>query len=188
MTKSEILQRLKTGNERFVADRLEHKLLDRTHRCALVEGQNPDVIVLSCADSRIVPEFVFDAGIGELFVVRVAGNIANKESIASIEYAVAQLGSQVIIVMGHESCGAVNAAISGGDHGENLNHLLMQIQPAIDACGSNPSITNVIKKNIELTANDLRERSKIIDNAVLKESVQIIQAYYHLETGKVEFL
>ena len=188
MTKQEIIKGLIEENNRFTCDNSGGKLGDSLRRQALINGQSPHTIVLSCADSRVVPELIFDAGLGELFVLRIAGNIATKEIVASIEYAVAHLGSIIIVVLGHENCGAVNSAISGGDHGENLNQLLKQIQPAIDACDSSSTTSDVIKKNIELTANDLIERSKIIDNAVEKEAVQIIQAFYHLDSGVVDFL
>ena len=129
------LARLKAGNDRFVADKIDGKLQDSARRSELVSGQEPYAIILSCADSRVVPELAFDTGLGEIFVVRVAGNVANSSSMASIEYAVAHCGSKVIVVLGHQSCGAVGAAMSGGDNGYNLNHLLSHIQPALAACG-----------------------------------------------------
>ncbi len=188
MTTSEIIQRLETGNQRFVADKLAGDLQDNSRRVALTEGQSPFAIVLSCADSRVVPELAFDTGLGELFVVRVAGNIANSSSIASIEYAVAHLGTSVVVVMGHESCGAVTAAIGGGDNGYNLNHLLSHIAPAIAACGEGASVAQVVKKNAELNAEELKNRSLIIGNAVVSGKVSIVPAYYNLSTGKVNFI
>lgn len=188
MTISEIKQRLIDGNERFVSDKLDGKLQDSARRDELTSGQEPYAIVLSCADSRVVPELAFDAGLGELFVVRVAGNIANSSSMASIEYAVAHCGSTVIVVLGHQSCGAVTAAVSGGDNGYNLNHLLSHITPAIAASGEGASITDVVKKNAVLTAEELKNRSAIIGDAVSKGTVQIMPAYYNLDSGKVDFL
>ena len=166
MNIQEVIQRLKDGNGRFVADKLDGQLNDSTRRDALVGGQQPYAIVLSCADSRVVPELAFDTGLGELFVVRVAGNIANSSSIASMEYAVAHCGSKVIIVLGHQSCGAVTAAVNGGDNGYNLNHLLSHITPAIAASGAGASITDVVKKNAQMTGTELTTRSSIIGNAV----------------------
>ncbi|MFT7589703.1 MAG: carbonic anhydrase, partial [Limisphaerales bacterium] len=148
----------------------------------------PYAIVLSCADSRVVPELAFDSGLGELFVIRVAGNVANSSTIASIEYAVANLGTQVIVVLGHQSCGAVTAAVNGGDNGYNLNHLLAHITPAISACGEGASIADVVKKNAEMTGEELKSRSSIIGDAVNSGKVQIKSAYYNLDTGKVDFL
>ncbi len=188
MTQAEIINRLKEGNDRFVDDKLDGKLQDSSRRDELTSGQEPHTIVLSCADSRVVPELAFDAGLGELFVVRVAGNIANSSSMASIEYAVAHCGSKVIVVLGHQSCGAVTAAVNGGDNGYNLNHLLMHITPAIAACGDGASVTDVVKKNAELQINELINRSAIIKKAADEGQIKILPAYYNLDSGKVDFL
>lgn len=187
MTTTEVIKRLKDGNDRFQEDKLEGQLKDSSRRNDLVSGQQPYAIVLSCADSRVVPELAFDAGLGELFIIRVAGNVANTSSVASIEYAVAHLGTKVIVVLGHQSCGAVTAAVNGGDNGYNLNHLLSHIQPALAVAGDG-SITDVIKKNAELTVEELKNRSAIIQNAVENEGLEILPAYYNLDSGKVEFL
>ncbi len=183
----EALNRVKTGNKNFVADKLDGKLQNSSRRQELTSGQNPYAIILSCADSRVVPELAFDTGLGELFVIRVAGNVANTESTASIEYAVAHLGVSLIIVLGHESCGAVTAAIAGGDNGYNLNLLLAHIQPAI-AAAEDKSINSVVKKNAEMTAEELVKRSLIISEAVNEGRLKIIPAYYHLGSGAVDFL
>ena len=188
MTKDEVLNRLKEGNERFIADNKEGKLQDKSRRAELTKGQAPYAIVLSCADSRVVPELAFDSGLGELFTVRVAGNVANSSSIASMEYAVAHLGSEVIVVMGHESCGAVGAALSGGDNGYNLNHLLSHIAPAIAASGKDAPVNDVVKKNAQLTAEEIKTRSTIIREAAESGKVKIVSAYYNLSSGKVDFL
>jgi carbonic anhydrase len=183
----EIIQRLKDGNERFVADKLDGKLQDSSRRNSLTGGQEPYAIIVSCADSRVVPELAFDTGLGELFVLRVAGNVANTSTIASIEYAVAHLKTPVIVVMGHESCGAVTAAVGGGDNGYNLNHLLAHVAPAIAASGDVP-VNDVVKKNAELNAKELAERSSIIGGAVKDGNCEIVSAYYELGSGKVSFL
>jgi len=188
MTIAEVKDRLKAGNKRFVADKLDGKLQDSSRRDSLTGGQNPYAIILSCADSRVVPELVFDAGLGELFVCRVAGNIANSSSIASIEYAVAHIGTPVIVVLGHESCGAVTAAVAGGDNGYNLNHLVAHIQPAISASPADAAVNDVVRKNAELTAQELQSRSGIIRDAVAAGKLEILPAYYHLGSGEVEYL
>ena len=188
MNIKEIKKRLEEGNDRFSLDKLEAKLQDNSRRTELMKGQEPHTIVLSCADSRVVPELVFDAGLGELFVVRVAGNIANTSSIASIEYAVAHCKSKVIVVLGHQSCGAVIAAINGGDNGSNLNHLLSHITPALNAVKEGASVVDVVKKNTELTVQELITCSTIIGNAVSKGDVEILPAYYNLDSGKVNFI
>ena len=136
MNWEEALEKLRIGNDHFVNDKLDRKLQNSQRRHELTDGQYPDAIILSCADSRVVPELAFDTGLGELFVVRVAGNVANASSIASIEYAVANLGTKLIVVIGHESCGAVVAAIKGGDNGPNLNTLLGYVQPSIEKLGA----------------------------------------------------
>ena len=115
MNSKEVLSRLKVGNERFVADKLDGKLQCSSRRSALTGGQEPYAIILSCADSRVVPELCFDTGLGELFVVRVAGNVANTSSIGSIEYAVAHIGCPLLVVMGHQSCGAVTCLLYTSD-------------------------------------------------------------------------
>jgi carbonic anhydrase len=184
----EVIERLKAGNTRFVQDKREGKLSDGNRRGELTEGQSPWAIVLSCADSRVVPELAFDAGLGELFVLRVAGNVANTSTIASIEYAVAHLGTPVIVVMGHESCGAVTAAMGGGDNGYNLNHLLAHVQPAMAASEDGAPVNDVVKKNAQLVAEHLVERSSIIGGAVKDGKLKITSAYYALGSGEVTFL
>ena len=191
MNISTIKQRLIEGNQRFVTDKLNGKLQDSDRRNELISSQQPYAIVLSCADSRVVPELVFDTGLGELFVVRVAGNIANRSSLASIEYAVANCGSKVIVVLGHQNCGAVAAAMKGGDNGYNLNHLLKHIIPALNSVEKEKNVVevnDVVKKNVKLTAQELIIRSQIIGDVVKNKSVEVISAYYNLDSGKVKFL
>jgi carbonic anhydrase len=187
MTPQEVMERLKVGNARFVADKLDGQLQDSSRRQKLTGGQDPYAVVLSCADSRVVPELAFDTGLGELFVVRVAGNVANTSSIASIEYAVAHLKTPVIVVLGHQSCGAVGAALAGGDNGYNLNHLLAHIVPAMEASQSR-EVNEVVKTNAQLTAEALSARSSIIKEAVDSGALQVVPAYYELESGAVRFL
>ncbi len=188
MTKEQIIEKLISGNANFVADKLDGKFQDGSRRIELTTGQEPHTIVLSCADSRVVPELVFDSGLGELFVIRVAGNVANTSTIASIEYAVAHLGTEVIVVLGHQSCGAVTAAIGGGDNGYNLNHLLAHITPSISKAPEGASVNEVVKVNAKENAKALNNRSDIIGNAVKNGKLKIVSAYYNLDSGKVDFL
>ena len=188
MTIDDIRNRLSEGNLRFITDQMNRDLQDRNRRDELTAGQGPFAIVLSCADSRVVPELAFDTGLGELFVVRVAGNVANNSSIASIEYAVAHLGTQVIVVMGHQSCGAITAAIQGGDNGHNLNHLLSHVTPALAAAEEGASVDDVVKLNARMTAKELENRSSIISEAVRSGKVVVMPAYYNLDSGRVDFL
>ncbi len=187
MTQDEILARLTEGNARFVADGLNRPLQDQSRRAELSTYQKPWAIVLSCADSRVVPEFAFDTGLGELFTVRVAGNTANTSSIASIEYAVAHLKTSIIVVLGHESCGAVTAAVKGGDNGYNLNHLLAHIEPA-KTKGGDAAINEVVKGHAKQTVDELQARSSILSGAVGDGALKIVPAYYQLGTGKVDWL
>ena len=161
---NEILQRLIEGNKRFVNNKLEGKDRDSVRREALTGGQSPFAAILGCADSRVVPEIVFDVGLGEIFTVRVAGNVANIASLASIEYAVTVLNVKVILVQGHSNCGAVSAAIDGGDLGYNLNVLLTHIKPAIEQSSSgNISdiiIINYIQSNTLKYTHDAYNRNQ----------------------------
>jgi len=187
MTAHDALSRLKEGNQRFVENQLENIAVDQVTKDELVKGQSPYAIILSCADSRVVPELMFNTGMGELFVVRVAGNVANTSSLASMEYAVAHLGTQLIVVLGHQNCGAVTAAVEGGDNGPNINHLLEHIKPAIKGSSDPKAVDEIIRKNAELTTNVITGDSEIIKKAVDGGKVDIIPAYYHLDTGEVEF-
>ena len=184
---NEIIKWLKDGNQRFVSDTTVKKIRNSTHRELLAGGQSPLAVVLGCADSRVVPEIVFDTDLGELFTVRVAGNVASISAIASIEFAVAQLNVKVVLVKGHSGCGAVTAAVDGGDHGHNLNKLITHILPAIE---QNPgrSVDEVVKSNARINAEELIKRSTIIAEAVKKNQLKIYPAFYHLESGEVEFL
>lgn len=188
MTIEEIITKLKKGNENFVKNKLERPHQDAERKKELVSGQDPFAIILSCADSRVVPELAFDTGLGDLFVTRVAGNIANTSTIASIEYSVFALKTKVIVVMGHESCGAVGAAVKGGDLGHNLNMLLAHVTPALDAAPDGATVNDIVKINARLTAKELVNRSAIIANAVKAGDLAIVPAYYSFEEGKVEFL
>ncbi len=184
LTAEKALERLQQGNQRFANALAKGPgRIDSRHQ-ELLKGQWPFAIILSCSDSRAPPEIVFDTRLGDLFVVRVAGNVANTSSIASIEYAVAQLGTKLVVVMGHESCGAVGAAIEGGDAGHNLNRLLGYIQPAVE--GSD-DVSTVVRRNAVVSANRLVERSNILSQAVDNDDVVIVTAFMHFTTGVVEF-
>ncbi|MEL6107988.1 MAG: carbonic anhydrase [Planctomycetota bacterium] len=185
-TSLEALARLEQGNERFVSDDLTHDLQDAKRRAALKDSQHPWAIVLSCADSRVIPELVFDAGIGELFVVRVAGNIANNSSLASIEYAVTNLNVNLIVVLGHEGCGAVNAALNDQDFGHNLNHLVAHLKGAVQPpFATEDPLTEAVERNARNMAEQLTARSPIVAGS---DDLKILPAIYRLETGKVDYL
>jgi carbonic anhydrase len=180
----EALVKLEEGNRRFnSAVSLKSDRLGSSHE-KLLDGQWPFAIILSCSDSRVPPEIVFDTRLGDLFVVRVAGNIANRASIASIEFAVSMLGTHLVVVMGHESCGAVTAAINGHDAGTHIDYLLSHIEPAIQ--GSN-DVTTVAKRHARLAADRLVEQSPILRRAAEAGDLKIVTAFLHFKTLLVEF-
>ena len=160
------LEKLKAGNQRFLGHDPVNYPTEK-ERKPFNDGQAPYAIILSCADSRVSPELMFNAGLDELFVIRVAGNIATTEAIASIEYAVAHLNTNLIVVAGHEACGAVGAALANDkqttDLGYNLNTLVSHITPAISAASKkkaykNDAMTATIKENAKLNVQELRSR------------------------------
>ena len=184
-------KRLDEGNERYKSGKLLHPNQCPDCREKWTGKQEPWCIVLSCADSRVTPEMVFDTGISELFVIRVAGNIANASSIASIEYAAANLKTvQGIVVLGHECCGAVGAAIDIRNSGNAapspaLQHLVGHIMPALQKKPTGKDQTaGYVRANARLAAEDLCARSKIIRESKLP----VVPAYYRLKSGDVEFL
>lgn len=182
---------LMKGNARFVEGKHSSVQL-ATMRKGLVEGQKPKVIILGCADSRVPPELLFDKNLGELFVVRVAGNVADPVTLGSIEYAVEHLGSKLIVLLGHESCGAVAAAVSGEEMPtRNIEAIVERIKPAFEGAKSCPiggkANLDCVKLNVEHGAEDLLKQSAIIKKAT-KEGVAIIKAVYKLDTGEVERL
>jgi carbonic anhydrase len=187
------LHRLKKGNGRYVSG--VAKRHDFKHeREALTKGQNPFAGILSCADSRVAPEYAFDAGRADLFVCRVAGNFANDDVIASFEYAIAVLNTPLLMVLGHQSCGAVDAAIKSIKDGTTLpGHLpalVTALSPAVKATLNQPgnALDNATKKNVLLNVEKLKNATPIIDKAVAENKVQVIGAFYSLDTGRVEIL
>jgi len=186
-TADEILARLRAGNARYVNDAVTGDRRCSVRRGKLLEGQAPFAIILSCADSRVAPEIAFDTGLGELFVCRVAGNIANTCTIASVEFAVTALGTPVVVVLGHQSCGAVEAALAAGDQGPNLNHLLSHIEAAkVDVEADD--VDTLVKANALRAGRELVARSSILRSAVEEGRLRIVPAYYALDDGSVSFL
>jgi carbonic anhydrase len=176
------LKWLRDGNQRF----LERVEADEHRPADLVRGQDPEAVVLGCADSRVPPEIVFDVGLGELFVIRVAGGVANTASIASVEYAVTQLGTRLVVVLAHEKCGAVSAAIQGGDAGRNLNRLMEYIEPAVQRCREG-DVNDVARMNAKLNAERLVAESEILREAAASGDLRIATAFHRFTTGAVEF-
>ena len=190
MNAQEALMALKEGNKRYVNNELKHPHLDQHRRHELEGGQTPFAVILSCADSRVVPEFLFDQGLGDLFVIRVAGNVAKDKVIASIEYAVANLNSKLIVVLGHEKCGAVHAAMGDGPFPGHLGALLDNIKPAVHIAKTleGDVLTNAVKLNARIVSGNVAEADPIISEHVKNGDVLVVPAYYKLENGEVEFL
>jgi carbonic anhydrase len=192
-TPVESLAKLKAGNARFVASPAEALPVDAARRLALAKGQTPFATVLSCADSRVPPEIVFHTGLGDLFVVRAAGNITDKAILASVEYAAEHLAVPLVVVMGHESCGAVKAAVDTPPTkslGPNLDYLLKAIRPSVLAAASKPEAEQMraaILGNVEETLNGLITQSAILSELGRSGKVAFVGAYYELSTGKVHF-
>lgn len=193
-TPSSALERLRSGNATFVANASQALPVTAEQRQALTKGQQPFAIVLSCADSRVPPEVIFHTGLGELFVVRVAGEALDKSVLASIEYAAEHLHVPALVVMGHESCGAVKAAIDtkpgAASMGPNLDYLVKNIKPAfarMRTAADAEHLRDAILANVEQVVNDLLARSEIITHLHATGKLQIAGAYYELESGRVRF-
>ena len=186
---AEALQKLQDGNTRFVQSKVRHPHQSREHRIDLTAGQQPFAVILGCADSRIPPEIIFDQGIGDLFVIRVAGNILDDVVLGSIEYAVDHLGVQLIVVLGHENCGAVTATVQGGEAHGHIPALLEAIQPAVDEAQAQGGkiLENAIRINASRMAEQIESSSPILAAAKQAGALEVKAMYYHLETGKVEF-
>ena len=189
-----VIMLLKEGNENFITRHMH----DRDAMSQLVEsaedGQYPMAIVLSCIDSRVPVETIFDKGLGDLFVTRVAGNIVNPDILGSMEYACEHSGSKVVLVLGHECCGAVHSACEGVQAG-NMTQMLSKIQPAIDSChieGSDHHSSDfqnqVVFKNVENMVSQVRQNSEILSELEAEGKIKIVGAVFNLHTGFVEFI
>ncbi|MCP4618358.1 MAG: carbonic anhydrase [Bradyrhizobium sp.] len=187
------LKRLLKGNERYVEGVTRRHDFQR-EREALVGGQNPYAAILSCADSRIAPEYAFDSSRGDLFVCRVAGNFAADETIASMEYAVAVLHTPLILVLGHESCGAVDAAIKSIRDDKplpgHMPSLVQAIAPAVKTVSSQGGdvLNKAIRQNVIDNVAKLKSSSPILDAAVNDKKIQVVGGIYRLGSGKVELV
>ncbi|MDE2165506.1 MAG: carbonic anhydrase [Alphaproteobacteria bacterium] len=181
------LHEMMAGNRRFVEGRMTSFNDDlKALKAKTFEKQEPFGAVLSCADSRVPIELIFDQSIGRLFVTRVAGNVASSEIIASLEYGVAVLGTKAIIVMGHANCGAVKASIDAKAVPGQISGLYRYIRPAVDQAGRN--LEAATKANARIQAALLRESSPVIADAFKKDQLKVVAAYYDLASGKVSLL
>jgi carbonic anhydrase len=185
------LNRLMIGNSRYVSGTSRRHNF-ATQRAALTKGQNPFAAILSCADSRVGPEYAFDTGVGDLFVCRVAGNFANDDVVASFEYAVSVLSTPLIFVLGHQACGAVDATVKQiKDRTAFPGHipsLTEALTPAVNSASDQPGdlLTNAIKRNVLLTVQKLQTTGPILSQAVREKKVKIAGGIYNLHTGKVD--
>jgi carbonic anhydrase len=185
------LERLRQGNARYVADRMQRPGHSQERRAQVAEGQHPFAAILTCADSRVPPEILFDQGLGDLFVVRVAGNIADDEITASLEYAVEHLGVRLIMVLGHERCGAIRAALesvlTGVEAEGHLERLVQAIEPAIEEADLTAGDVwgTVGDANVRRTAAQLRASQPILREFVEAGELRVVGARYDLDTGWV---
>lgn len=196
----EALQKLKAGNARFVSDKFQTSNTPvEQQRSDLVAGQTPFAIILGCSDSRVPAEIIFDQGLGDLFVIRVAGNIVAPSQIGSVEFAAEQFKTRLVVVLGHSNCGAVSATVNQlvlADElrSPNLRAIVDRIKPAVQPIlAANPSLpqeqlmANAVKANIMASVNQLRHGSQILENLTESQNLMVVGAEYSLESGKVEF-
>ena len=185
-TPDEALSRLKAGNERFANSKESAGKPVAARRAQTAKEQHPFAIIVACADSRTAPEIVFDQNIGDLFVIRTAGGLVDDYALGSIEYAVEHLGTRLIIVLGHERCGAVTAALAGSSAPGHINSLVRDIQPAVAASKGKEgdALTNAIHENDAEVAAKIRKEAELGEHAA---EVRVVEGYYDLDTGKVEW-
>jgi carbonic anhydrase len=184
--------RLKAGNARYFSGNLRQRN-HKADRKATADGQHPYAIVLACADSRVPPEILFDESLGKLFVVRVAGNVVDPVVVGSIEYAVEHVHVETLLILGHESCGAVGATLEGGKVPPNIEALVKRIEPAVEEArkaGLDPAKTLnlAIRENVFLQMRQTVEQSEVLKDLVHEHKLQIVGGVYNLHTGRVEFL
>ncbi|PKL84767.1 MAG: carbonic anhydrase [Ignavibacteriae bacterium HGW-Ignavibacteriae-1] len=187
LTPGDALAELKAGNRRFLSE----KLINTNYSENIEEtksGQKPHSAILSCMDSRVPPEIIFDQGIGNIFAIRNAGNVEDENILGSMEYAVDHAGAKLIVVMGHSSCGAVTGAIHNVKLG-NLTQLLAQIKPAIKSDLSHSDVINeTAKNNVKMTIEDILAKSAVISELLHEKKIAIVGAFYDIATGEVQFM
>lgn len=190
LTSKGALRKLKQGNQRYVLAQQEHPNQSPDRRRKLLKGQKPFAVILSCSDSRVPPEIIFDQGLGDLFVVRVAGNIVDDVVLGSIEYAAEHLPVSLVMVLGHSQCGAVTATLQGKASTGHLPSIAAAIQPAMKDIepGSHDLVEQVSKANAKRVAEQLASAAPILAHLVEAGKIQVVAAYYDLQTGQVEIL
>jgi carbonic anhydrase len=196
----EALARLREGNRRFVANRSTHNgLIDEARRREVLAAQEPFAIVLGCSDSRAPAEIIFDQGIGDLFVIRVAGNIVAPSLIGSVEFAAAEFGTRLVVVLGHSNCGAVSATVAeleraSENRSPNLRAIVDRIRPSVETLmetdlrdDRDALIHHAVRANIRASASHLRHGSEILEELIRDNGLMVVGAEYSLETGIVDF-
>lgn len=183
----EALERLIQGNQRFASDEMEHPNRTGMRREAIKLTQKPFAIILGCSDSRVPPEIIFDQGLGDLFIIRVAGNVIDAVGINSIEFAAKALGASIVLVLGHEKCGAVTAVVD--NQASDIPTIAKLIEPAVEKARSleGDYLVNAIIENVHQTVEEI-QRSPILAKLIEEKKLKIVGGYYHLETGKVRLL
>jgi carbonic anhydrase len=195
----EALERLRAGNRRFVSGtRSLDSLASQAHRPELANGQAPFAIILGCADSRVPAEIVFDQGLGDLFVIRVAGNIVAPSQVGSVEFAAAQYGSRLVVVLGHSQCGAILATLEElkrptESQSRNLRSIVDRVRPSVEPLlaerGHDPDalVRNAVRANVRVSVSQLRHGSEVLEELIERDGLSVIGAEYSLETGAVDF-
>src|SRR6266480_220856 len=188
---AEAISKLKEGNSRYTSGNLQHPGQTTERRTELAKTQHPFAGIVCCSDSRVPPEIVFDQGLGDLFIVRVAGNVINDEGLGSIEYTVDHLGTRLILVLGHQSCGAVDAAretiAAKGKAPGHIESLVSAIKPAVEATAKD-DLDTTVKANVKNVVQALRSSTPILKAEVDSGDIRVIGGYYSLDTGAVTFL
>lgn len=181
------LKQLMQGNQRYVSQRATHPDSSLQRIKTVATGQHPFAIILGCADSRVPPELLFDQGLGSLFVVRVAGNLVDDATLGSIEYAAAELKSPLLMVLGHERCGAVKATLDGGELPGHIGKLVEAIKPGIAAAKGKPgdALDNAVKANVQYVVKQLKASTPILTSLQQEGKLKIVGARYDLDEGRV---
>jgi carbonic anhydrase len=184
------LKELKVGNEHHVRHRYQHPHDTEARMRELSSGQHPHAEILSCADSRVPPEIVFDQGLGDLFVVRVAGNVVTDSELGSLEYGAEHLHVPLLVVLGHQSCGAVTAAVQGGPAEGHIAVLMSLIKPAVEKSRGLPGdpVANAVRTNVQMVMTQLRSSTPVLSELVAHGKLKIVGGIYSLETGEVNWL
>jgi carbonic anhydrase len=189
VTPAAALKLLKEGNNRFASDLASQRDVTNARRKELAKGQRPHAVVLACADSRVTPELILDQGLGEIFVLRVAGNVTDQDLIGSIEFAVAELKTPLVVVLGHQSCGAVKAALSGERLQGNLAGLIAKVHVGkVAREDGKTALADAIRHNVLYQVEELSRRSALIKEFIDRGRVGVAAGVYSLDSGRVQWL